>query len=169
MPLMLERLASPLGEIQIVSDGRAVRAVDFSDHAHRLHRLLARHEPSYVLARAAGPSPFAAALDRYFDGDLAAIDDLPISTAGTAFQEAVWARLRAIPASETISYARIAASLGRPAATRAVGLANAANPVAIEVPCHRVIGADHSLTGYGGGLPRKAWLLAHERRNPIRL
>jgi len=101
-------------------------------------------------------------LDAYFAGDLTAIDDVPVATNGTPFQRTVWAALRRIPAGTTTSYGALAASIGYPSAMRAVGLANGANPVAIIVPCHRVIGADHSLTGYGGGLPRKRWLLEHE-------
>lgn len=88
--------------------------------------------------------------------------DLPLDVRGTAFQRKVWESLCAIPAGETISYAILAERIGRPTAVRAVGLANGANPVALFVPCHRVIGANGSLTGYGGGLPRKRWLLEHE-------
>ena len=84
------------------------------------------------------------------------------ATAGTPFQRSVWAALVEIPAGETVSYAALARRIGRPAAVRAVGLANGANPVGIVVPCHRVIGSNGALTGYGGGLPRKAWLLRHE-------
>jgi methylated-DNA-[protein]-cysteine S-methyltransferase len=105
----------------------------------------------------------ARALLAYFDGDLDAIADLPTATNGTAFQRAVWSALRRIPAGRTVSYGMLATQIGRPKAIRAVGLANGANPIAIVVPCHRVIGADTSLTGYGGGLHRKRWLLAHER------
>ena len=84
------------------------------------------------------------------------------SERGTPFQRAVWAALRRIPAGETLSYGQLAAQIGKPKAVRAVGLANGSNPVGVVVPCHRVIGADGSLTGYGGGLPRKLWLLEHE-------
>ncbi len=104
----------------------------------------------------------ARALADYFAGDLDAIADLPTAANGTAFQLSVWAALRQIPVGETVSYGALAARIGRPKAVRAVGLANGANPIAIVVPCHRVIGADASLTGYGGGLHRKRWLLAHE-------
>ncbi len=103
-----------------------------------------------------------AALRAYFAGDLTAIDNLPVETAGTLFQRLVWRALREIPCGQTISYAQLAQRIGRPAAARAVGLANGANPVSIVVPCHRVIGASGSLTGYGGGLERKRWLLTHE-------
>ncbi len=104
-------------------------------------------------------------IQAYFDGDLTVLDRVPVRTGGTAFQNLVWAALRQIPAAMTTTYGRLAAQIGRPKACRAVGLANGANPVSIVVPCHRVIGADASLTGYGGGLDRKRWLLDHERRH----
>jgi methylated-DNA-[protein]-cysteine S-methyltransferase len=88
---------------------------------------------------------------------------LPVQTAGTLFQREVWRALREIPCGSTVSYGKLAQQIGRPAAIRAVGLANGSNPIGVVVPCHRVIGADGSLTGYGGGIERKRWLLAHER------
>src|ERR1700736_2299279 len=99
---------------------------------------------------------------RALAGDLSAIDKVPVKTGGTAFQREVWAALRTIPAGKTVSYGALAAQLERPKAVRAVGLATGANPVGVVVPCHRVIGANASLTGYGGGLQRKRWLLEHE-------
>jgi methylated-DNA-[protein]-cysteine S-methyltransferase len=101
----------------------------------------------------------------YFDGDVRALDALPVKTQGTAFQSEVWAALRAIPVGQTRSYGQLAAAIGRPSAVRAVGLANGSNPVGVIVPCHRVIGANGTLTGYAGGLERKRWLLAHEAAN----
>jgi methylated-DNA-[protein]-cysteine S-methyltransferase len=98
----------------------------------------------------------------YFKGDIAAIDNLPVETAGTPFQTSVWRALRRIRGGKTISYAELARRIGKPRAVRAAGLANGQNPISIVVPCHRVIGSDGSLTGYGGGLPRKKWLLEHE-------
>jgi methylated-DNA-[protein]-cysteine S-methyltransferase len=100
-------------------------------------------------------------LDAYFSRDLKDFD-LPTTAAGTPFQQQVWAALRTIPYGETWSYRDLAEAIGRPTAMRAVGLANGRNPLSIVVPCHRVIGADGSMTGYGGGLPAKQWLLAHE-------
>jgi methylated-DNA-[protein]-cysteine S-methyltransferase len=102
-------------------------------------------------------------LSEYFDGKRTAFE-LPLRPAGTPFQQAVWEALRAIPAGETRSYADIARAVGRPSAVRAVGAANGANPIAIVVPCHRVIGSSGALTGYAGGLPTKKWLLAFEGR-----
>jgi methylated-DNA-[protein]-cysteine S-methyltransferase len=101
-------------------------------------------------------------MDAYFRGELRAIDGLRVETRGTPFQRAVWTALREIPCGTTVSYSDLARRIERPSAVRAVGLANGANPVAIVVPCHRVVGAGGALTGYGGGLSRKRWLLAHE-------
>ena len=101
-------------------------------------------------------------LKAFFAGDLAAILEIPVESAGTPFQRKVWSVLRKIPAGETWTYTEVAARAGRPAAVRAAGAANGLNPISVVVPCHRVIGADGSLTGYGGGLDRKRWLLKHE-------
>lgn len=163
MLLLLDRFTSPIGTVQLVYDDQFLRALDFHDHEERLHRLLRTHYGRYDLVPAAGVGPFRRKLEAYFAGDFAAIGDIPVRTAGTVFQNQVWSALRQIPTGQTISYGALAAMIGRPAAVRAVGLANGANPIGIVVPCHRVIGADGSLTGYGGGLARKQWLLAHER------
>src|SRR6202035_4574287 len=100
----------------------------------------------------------------YFDGAMDALAEINTATGGTPFQREVWKALRAIPAGVTISYGQLAVNVGQAGASRAVGAANGANPIAIVVPCHRVIGANGTLTGYGGGLERKTWLLDHERR-----
>ena len=114
---------------------------------------------SPALARIAG------AVERYFAGDVDALDEIPIEAEGTEFQRAVWDAIREIPAGRTASYQEIARSVGRPAAVRAVGTATGRNPVSIVVPCHRVIRSDGTLGGYGGGLHRKEWFLEHERRH----
>jgi methylated-DNA-[protein]-cysteine S-methyltransferase len=103
-------------------------------------------------------------LQRYFDGDITVIDTIRVTFSGTLFQTKVWSALRTIPGGTTLSYGALAARIGAPKAARAVGLANGSNPIALVVPCHRVIGSDGTLTGYGGGLPRKRWLLDHEAR-----
>jgi methylated-DNA-[protein]-cysteine S-methyltransferase len=165
MRLWLERRASPVGTMSLVTDDDgALRALDFVDYEERLHQLLRLHYGPYVLEGGSAPAAVIRALSAYFEGDLDVIADLPVATEGTAFQRDVWKALRTIPAGVTTSYGQLAAWLGRPGASRAVGLANGANPVAIVVPCHRVIGANGALTGYGGGLPRKRWLLDHEHR-----
>jgi O-6-methylguanine DNA methyltransferase len=102
------------------------------------------------------------ALAAYFAGTVTALDGLPVARIGSEFQRRVWAALRQIPAGETRSYGQLAAAIGQPTASRAIGLANGANPIGIVVPCHRVIGSGGALTGYAGGVERKAWLLRHE-------
>jgi methylated-DNA-[protein]-cysteine S-methyltransferase len=162
----LERMPTPCGELLLATDAEgALRALDWTDHELRMRQLLRQQYANQSVELAALPRPASdarAALEAYFAGDLCAADSVAVRTGGTAFQRAVWAALRGIPAGQTLSYGALAARLNRPSAVRAVGMANGANPVSIVVPCHRVIGADGSLTGYGGGLPRKRWLLEHE-------
>jgi methylated-DNA-[protein]-cysteine S-methyltransferase len=161
--LTLERLATPIGEALVVTDeaGR-LRAFNWRDYEPRMRAWIARHYPRATLVEGRGPEPVRSALLAYFGGDAQALDGLPWRASGTAFQLKVWQALCSIPAGETLSYAALAERIGRPSAVRAVGLANGANPISLVVPCHRVIGANGTLTGYGGGLPRKRWLLAHE-------
>jgi methylated-DNA-[protein]-cysteine S-methyltransferase len=162
----LERVDTPTGRMLIVADDEhRLRAVDWEDHEQRMQRLLRRHYGANAirLRETSHRSAAGRSLQAYFEGDMDAVTGLPTATNGTDFQRTVWEALRRIPVGHTISYSALAAGIGRPAATRAVGLANGANPIAIVVPCHRVIGANASLTGYGGGLDRKRWLLAHER------
>jgi methylated-DNA-[protein]-cysteine S-methyltransferase len=166
LEFLTDSLATPIGELIYVCDREgALRMIDWSDHNPRGERLLNIHyrKGGYALTKQRDPFGLTTRLAAYFAGDIHAIDDIPTATAGTAFQREVWRALRAIPAAETISYGRLAERIGRPRAVRAVGLANGSNPVGVVVPCHRVIGANGSLTGYGGGLHRKEWLLAHER------
>jgi methylated-DNA-[protein]-cysteine S-methyltransferase len=160
--LYLSRVPSPVGEIRIVTDDVALRALDFHDYSERMLRLLRTHYGEVELIERRDPLGIGERLERYFAGDFGSFAGLPLETNGTVFQRSVWTALCAIPPGTTITYGAIARALGSPAATRAVGLANGANPIAIVVPCHRVIGADGTLTGYGGGLARKAWLLRHE-------
>lgn len=166
MRLRVETHASPIGALLLVScENGALRALDFADYEARMLRLLSIHYGAHELVTQAVSAPFSRALEAYFAGDLRALDKLEVATGGTEFQRSVWHALRTIPAGSTLSYGQLASSLGRPSASRAVGLANGKNPVAIVVPCHRVIGADGSLTGYAGGTERKRWLLEHERRS----
>ena len=165
MHLRLDTYASPLGETLLVTDNDgALRALDFADYESRMHQLLANHYGDYELKEGVTPRSVIHALDAYFDGEFTSLDDLRTATGGTPFQRAVWKALRNIAPGTTKSYGQIAAEIGCPQANRAVGAANGANPIAIVVPCHRVIGANGTLTGYGGGLPRKQWLLDHERQ-----
>ncbi len=159
----LSRLPSPLGDLLAVTatDG-TLHALDFVDFEARLRRLFARHHPGVNLAPGEPPAELTAALAAYFAGDVTALDGLPVARIGSEFQRRVWAALRQIPAGETRSYGQLAAAIGQPTASRAIGLANGANPIGIVVPCHRVIGSGGALTGYAGGVERKAWLLRHE-------
>lgn len=163
--LFAETLPSPVGAITILTDADGVlRALEFEEHHDRMERLLRLHYPrGWQVAPASAPSDAMGALTAYFAGDVTAIDGLPTATGGTDFQRAVWAALRDVGAGRTVAYGDIAAAIGRPSAMRAVGMANGANPIAIVVPCHRIIGRSGMLTGYAGGLARKQWLLAHER------
>lgn len=161
--LTLDRIASPVGEVLLVTDADgAARALDFADHEARMTRLLARHGPGAVVVEGRAAETVRWAVEAWFGGDLSALDGLAVRTRGTVFQRKVWAALRGIPAGETRSYGQLAAAIGAPKAVRATGLANGQNPVALIVPCHRVIGANGTLTGYAGGLERKRWLLRHE-------
>lgn len=164
MDLLLDWHDSPLGPVAIASDGRALVALEFCSPEQMASRLLARFGGAAAIRETRDPLGLTARTHAYFDGDLGALAATPVEGGGTPFQRLVWAALRDIPAGETESYSGLAARLGMPRAARAVGLANGRNPVAIAVPCHRVVGADGSLTGYAGGLERKRWLLDHERR-----
>ena len=162
--LLAERAASPLGAFVIVTDalGR-VRAADWVSHQARMMTLLARQFRGRSFDIAEGASSAASrCLAAYFAGAIASIDEVTVEVAGTPFQAAVWRVLRQIPAGQTITYRELAGRAGRPSAIRAAGAANGANPISIIVPCHRVIGTNGELTGYGGGIERKRWLLAHE-------
>jgi methylated-DNA-[protein]-cysteine S-methyltransferase len=165
--LFIDRLPSPSGTIVAVFDeDLRLRTLDWTDYEDRRHRLMERYYgpegQGYSIRQRALPNAIRDPLNAYFAGQLCALDGIAVYTGGTDFQREVWRALRTIPAGHTLSYSGLAEKLGRPKAVRAVGLANGANPIAIVVPCHRVIGANGSLTGYGGGLARKQWLLAHE-------
>lgn len=144
---------SPVGNLQLVGDDRYLRHIFFPTHS-------LQPPPHWQLVESL-PYPVAEQLTAYFAGALTEFD-LPISPEGTTFQLEVWAALEEIPYGETISYMELARRVGNPDAVRAVGLANGKNPLPIVVPCHRVIGSDGSMTGYGGGLSTKEFLLTHE-------
>jgi methylated-DNA-[protein]-cysteine S-methyltransferase len=151
------RLESPIGPLRLIASDTALIAIDFDAAADssddRDHPLLARARRQ---------------LSEYFAGSRS-VFDLPLAPEGSQWQRAVWTALGAIPFASTPSYAEIARALGRPKAARAVGAANGKNPIPIVIPCHRVIGADGSLTGYGGGIEKKRWLIDHERCPASRL
>lgn len=161
--LALSHLPTPIGDLLVVTDGAHLVALDYAGYEPRMHRLLTRNVGAVSLTPKAMPKEIVTRLRGYFAGHVDAIDALAVAGIGTAFQRRVWAALRAIPPGETRTYGELAARLGLSGAARAVGHANALNPIAIVVPCHRLIGASGKLTGYAGGLPRKSWLLDHER------
>ena len=165
LSLLIDRLATPIGELIVLADHNGeLRAIDWTDHEARLKHLLDRFygKARYTLTPTRDPGGLTSAMRRYFAGDIAILHSLPVATSGTPFQTSVWRALRRIRDGTTISYAELATRIGKPRAVRAAGLANGQNPISIVVPCHRVIGSNGSLTGYGGGLARKQWLLAHE-------
>ncbi|MGA3093319.1 MAG: methylated-DNA--[protein]-cysteine S-methyltransferase [Terriglobales bacterium] len=167
LKLFVNRLDTPIGTMLVVSDREEnLRAVDWTDYEARVRRLLRLHygDNGFQLKPKHNSNDLTDGISRYFAGELEAIDALPVETGGTPFQRQVWGALRKIRCGTTVSYAQLAKRIGRPTAVRAVGLANGANPVGVVVPCHRVIGSDGSLTGYGGGIERKRWLLEHEQR-----
>jgi methylated-DNA-[protein]-cysteine S-methyltransferase len=161
-----DRVASPVGNLLVVADeAGALHMTTFDAGGERWRSAFERRHPDAALRAQADPSGHCSALRAYFDGDIFILDKLPVVFAGTPFQEKVWRALRRIPGGTTTSYGALAKKIGEPKAMRAVGLANGSNPIGVVVPCHRVVGSDGSLTGYGGGLPRKKWLLAHEARH----
>jgi methylated-DNA-[protein]-cysteine S-methyltransferase len=162
MDLFLDRLSSPIGSIVLISDGESLRVLDFVDCEERMQRLLKLHYGTRPVVESRESSGIKRRVEAYFAGDLTSVDAIPVRTEGTPFQKQVWTELRTIAASTTLSYGELAKRIGRPNASRAVGLANGSNPIAIVVPCHRVIGSTGALTGYGGGVERKRWLLQHE-------
>jgi methylated-DNA-[protein]-cysteine S-methyltransferase len=162
--LLVDRFETPIGKMYAVTDtaGR-LRAFAWAEaEARGVEQLRQQYGPRIHIADGGAPDSVREAIDDYFAGDLRAIERIECATNGTEFQQQVWNALRAIPVGTTLSYGALALRIGNVSAVRAVGLANGANPIAVVVPCHRVIGTDGSLTGYGGGLERKRWLLAHE-------
>jgi len=171
MKIAYHMMATPVGLLFLARTPQGLRYVEYMDK-RSLKRTIAAHaaeypdakwEPSLLLLK-----PCVEQLDAYFNGGLVDFD-LPLDLVGSEFQLKVWETLRGIPYGETRTYGQIARQIRQPRATRAVGLANNQNPIAIVVPCHRVVGADGSLTGYGGGLPKKKWLLVHEATHARRI
>ncbi len=160
--LQFDRIESPIGTILLAVDDGQLCTLDYEDYEQRMMTLLERRYGPVHLVPTTDPCGFSGRVRDYFAGDYSALDAIPVNTGGTAFQQQVWSALRSIPVGTTLTYSALAARVGRPTAYRAVGGTNALNPVAIVLPCHRVVGADTSLTGYAGGLERKQWLLKHE-------
>jgi methylated-DNA-[protein]-cysteine S-methyltransferase len=156
-------LVSPVGRLQLFACGGQLCLLAFGDEAGRGMDLLARRFPGEALRETRDPAGARTALERYFEGDIHALSAVRVDPGGTPFQAGVWRALRDIEPATTLSYQALARRIGSPAAVRAVGAANGANPIALVIPCHRVIGAKGALVGYGGGLARKRWLLEHEQ------
>jgi methylated-DNA-[protein]-cysteine S-methyltransferase len=148
---------SPIQSLRLVSDGRSLMGLYMMSEKHQF-----ASQSDWVEDDSVAPFPEAKQqLAAYFSGTLTQFD-LPLLMQGTTFQQSVWEALKTIPYGTTLSYGELAQQIGQPKASRAVGLANGQNPISIVVPCHRVIGANGKLTGYGGGIERKQWLLNHE-------
>ncbi|MEM1251715.1 MAG: methylated-DNA--[protein]-cysteine S-methyltransferase [Cyanobacteria bacterium P01_H01_bin.21] len=164
--LCLTKVASPLGDILLVTDDQVLVSLDYKGYEHRMMRLLEKRYGPFNLVESSEQdsqiNDLINNLQAYLAGDLTAIDTISVNPGGTAFQAKVWQALRSIAPGTVMSYGELARHLGNPTAVRAVGTTNGLNPISIVLPCHRVIGADGSLTGYAGGIERKRWLLEHE-------
>ena len=157
-----DRYNSPIGEILVLADGAQLCYLDFADNDARLEKLLTTRYGEFSITPEANLLGLRARLARYFAGDWDAFNGLDLCAGGSDFQRKVWRRLTKIPPGKAISYRQLANAIRKPRAIRAAAGANARNPIAIVIPCHRVIAADGSLGGYAGGVERKSWLLAHE-------
>jgi methylated-DNA-[protein]-cysteine S-methyltransferase len=160
--IALATVESPVGTLTVAARGGRVCLVHFGAVNDYVRSSIAKWYPGGPVEPSKDPAGAVRRLERYFGGDLSSLDEIDVELHGTPFQERVWRALRSVEAGTTISYAELADRVGSPSAVRAVGAANGANPVAIVLPCHRIIGSNGSLTGYGGGLDRKRWLLGHE-------
>ncbi len=163
MHLKQSTLESPLGDLIVMFEKNTIFGLDFAHNATRLNDLMTRYWGFTDILEANAPETITKAIHRYFEGDKNAFNTLKTALNGTEFQMAIWQAIRNVPWGETRSYGQLAKEIKRPKAVRAVGAANGANPIALIHACHRIIGADGTLTGYAGGLDKKKWLLAHER------
>lgn len=159
---LTDRIQTPIGDMILVARDGALLFLEFEDATGRVEREMRQRFKSRELQQAENPFGLSQIMHDYFAGNIHAIDTILTDGGGTAFEKQVWAELRKIPCGTMVSYGSIARKLGDINHSRAVGTANGKNPIAIVVPCHRVIGADGSMTGYGGGTKRKEWLLRHE-------
>ena len=162
MILRIDQVDTPVGVLTLVAGPAALLALDFAECRDRLLAPLLARYPNAAMIEEADPNGYSSRVRAYFAGDPRAIDDIPVDPGGTAFQRTVWSALRGIPPGATLSYGVLAAQLGRPGAARAVGAANARNPICLVIPCHRLVSSTGTLIGYSGGLHRKRWFLEHE-------
>jgi methylated-DNA-[protein]-cysteine S-methyltransferase len=160
--VLRDDIDSPIGLIAIAAAAGRLLSLEFGESVTRMEHGLPTRYPGVRLVRQRNPFGMSRRIAAYLAGDLDALDAIDVDAGGTPFQRQVWTALRRIPAGRTITYAEMARAIGRPTAQRAVGAANGRNPVSIVIPCHRMVGTDGTLTGYGGGLARKRWLLEHE-------
>jgi len=167
--LFLDTIDSDIGQILSICNRDSLCALDFADRKPRILERLQQRYGEVRLKSATDLLGVSTCLRAYLNGDCHSLDDIAVNPGGTVFQRQVWAALREIPPGSTASYGELAAKVGKPTAYRAVGMANARNPIAIVIPCHRVIGARGTLTGYAGGLERKRWLLQHEGFQGVRV
>lgn len=159
---LTDRIQTPIGDMILAARDGVLLLLEFDDAEDRVAREMRVRFGAFDMQQSANPFGLSDIVCEYFAGNLRAIDNLLTDGGGTEFERRVWAELRKIPCGVTNSYGEIARKLGDIKLSRAVGTANGRNPIAIVVPCHRVIGADGSMTGYGGGIMRKEWLLRHE-------
>lgn len=157
-----DRIETPIGTMVLLASDGVLLLLEFEDAADRVAREIRARFGDIHVQPTDDPFGLSTRVRAFFAGDLTAIEGTETDGGGTDFQRRVWAELKRIPCGATISYGELARRLGDKNAMRAVGLANGRNPISIVVPCHRVIGADGSMTGYGGGVERKVWLLKHE-------
>ncbi len=160
--LQIDQVESPMGTIALVSRDGALCALDFTERDTLMRSRLAARFGAVRLRETDDAGGHSGRLRAYLDGELDALDEICVETGGTDFQRQVWAALRRVDCGETRSYADLAKTIDRPRAARAVGSANACNPIALVIPCHRIVAADQGVGGYAGGLDRKRWLLHHE-------
>ena len=160
--LHTDTYTGPIGEIFMAAQGDQLVFLDFNDNQPRIEKLLKKRYPDYQLVNKPNLLNMHQRLDRYFKGEWDCFDGVTLNTGGTDFQRTVWQALKRIPVGAAISYDHLASNISKPKAVRAAASANANNPIAIIIPCHRVIGKDGSLRGYAGGVDRKLWLLQHE-------
>lgn len=160
--VLTDRIQTPIGDMILVSRDGVLLLLEFEDATGRVEREMKLRFKNCEMQQTANPFGLSQIMRDYFAGNINAIDNVLTDGGGTRFEKQVWFELRKIPTGTTVSYGSIARKLGDINMSRAVGTANGRNPIAIVVPCHRVIGADGSMTGYGGGIARKEWLLRHE-------
>jgi len=163
MPLLVATIPTPIGPLEVVTKGGILCGITFEGHGASTRAWMERRFGEIAIEQLDSLDEVTDRITAYFAGDVRAVASLPVDTGGTDFQRSVWDELRRIEPGTTISYGEMARRISRPKACQAVGMAAGRNPIPIVIPCHRVIAADGTLGGFGGGLDRKEWLLAHEK------